>query len=41
VERERACDKGEKSPQRLKPSCDASDNGTTEVVPSQILRSTT
>jgi hypothetical protein len=39
VERERACDKGEKSPQRLKPSCDASDNGTTEVVPSQIVPS--
>jgi hypothetical protein len=39
VERERACDKGEKSPQRLKPSCDASDNGPTEVVPSQIVPS--
>lgn len=36
VERERACEKAEMSPQRLKPPRNGSDNGTTEVVPSQI-----
>jgi hypothetical protein len=39
VERERACDKGEKGPQGLKPSCGASDNGTTEILPPQIVPS--
>jgi hypothetical protein len=37
VERERACDKAETSPQRLKSGCGANTNGTTEAVPFRIV----
>ena len=37
VERERACDKAETSPHRLKPGCGANTYGTTKVAPSRIV----
>ena len=36
-QRERACDKAETSPHRLKPGCGANTYGTTRVAPSRIV----